>query len=394
MNLFAGLKQSANQEPSRDEGAGTDSKNGFYLGPGDDEKYMATALRLALKGICTTHPNPVVGCVIVADGKIVGEGWHEFAGQVHAETTALKRAGKAARGATLYVTLEPCSHQGKTPPCVKAIIKAGIRRVVIATEDPNPLVNRTGISELQRAGLDVTVGVGQAQAKRVNRGFLKRITRGVPWITLKIATSLDGKTAMADGESQWITGEAARRDAQLLRAQASGILTGIGTVLRDDPSLNVRLEGTRRQPLRIIMDTNLSTPPEATILSREGKVLIVTANAEQEYLERYDKKTVEFIHCPTSKGGINLNEAMSALGERGMNTVLLEAGARLSGSMLEQGLVDELVVYMSPDLLGGDARDMFGIPGLEKLSDRISLEYSDIVKVGRDLRLTLSVANT
>jgi diaminohydroxyphosphoribosylaminopyrimidine deaminase/5-amino-6-(5-phosphoribosylamino)uracil reductase len=392
VNLFTGLKESVHQDLTSDSGLDGDTGDGFRLGPGDDEKFMARALRLAIKGVCTTHPNPVVGSVIVADGVVVGEGWHEIAGEDHAETAALKQAGKRASGATMYVTLEPCSHQGKTPPCVNAIIKAGISRVVIATEDPNPLVNRTGISELQRAGLDVAVGIGQLEAKKINRGFLKRITRGIPWVTMKIATSLDGKTAMANGDSQWITGGAARQDAQKLRAQVSGIVTGIGTVLRDDPNMNVRLEGTQRQPLRIVVDTNLSTPPDAKILSRDGKVLIITASADDSDRERFDENAVEIIDSPIREGRIDLQEMMKELGHRGMNTVLLEAGARLSGSMLEQDLVDELVVYMSPDLLGGDARDMFRIPGLEQISDRVVLEYSDVIMVGRDLRLTLSVS--
>ncbi|WP_423909416.1 bifunctional diaminohydroxyphosphoribosylaminopyrimidine deaminase/5-amino-6-(5-phosphoribosylamino)uracil reductase RibD [Candidatus Spongiihabitans sp.] len=375
---------------------GDSISDNIKLGPGEDEGYMARALQLARKGAATCHPNPAVGCVIVNHGETVGEGWHDFAGQAHAEINALKQAGKASAGATMYVTLEPCSHHGKTPPCVKSIIKSRISRIVIAVEDPNPLVNRSGISELQGAGIDVTLGVGQAQAKTINRGFLKRITTGIPWVTLKIATSMDGKTAMADGESQWITSPPARQDAQKLRAAASGILTGIGSVLRDDPNMNARLDGVQRQPLRIILDTNLSTPVDARILGRQdgvmGDVLIVTANSEDSAAEIFQNDSVEIINCRTSGGKIDLNEVMLELGRREMNTILLEAGARLSGSMLEQGLVDEIVVYMAPDLLGSDAMDMFTIPGLEQLADKLSLEYKDVTRVGRDLRLTLSVA--
>ena len=364
---------------------------------GYDEGYMARALQLARKGVTTCHPNPAVGCVIVNNGEVVGEGWHDFAGRAHAEINALKQAGKSSAGATMYVTLEPCSHHGKTPPCVKSIIKFRISRAVIATEDPNPRVNGAGIAALRRAGVAVTTGIGEHQSRQLNRGFIKRITTGIPWVTLKIATSMDGKTAMANGESQWITSPPARQDAQKLRAAASGILTGIGTVLRDDPNMNVRLDGVevQRQPLRIILDTNLSTPANAKILGGDGaggKVLIITANSADSAAEIFSDDAAEIIHCRTAGGKIDLHEVMLELGQREMNTILLEAGARLSGSMFEQGLVDEIVVYMAPDLLGGDARDMFTIPRLEQLADKLQLEYQDITRVGRDLRLTLSVA--
>lgn len=411
MNLFSGQKDikkyqqatvadSPATDVQADDNISDNISHDISLVPGDDESYMARALQLARKGIYTSHPNPVVGCVIVHNGEIIGQGWHAFAGQAHAEINALKQAGKSAAGATLYVTLEPCSHHGKTPPCVKSIINAKISRVVIATEDPNRLdnhlVNRSGISALQHAGIAVTVGVGQAQAKTINRGFLKRITTGRPWVTLKLATSMDGKTAMASGQSQWITSQAARKDAHKLRAAASGILTGIGTVLRDDPSMNVRLDGVQRQPLRIILDTHLSTPGDAKILTGHdgvsGNVLIVTANYKDNVAKIFKGGAVEIVTCRRSGGKIDLHEAMLELGRREMNTILLEAGARLSGSMLAQGLVDEIVVYMAPDLLGSDAIDMFALPGLERLADKLQLEYKDIIRVGRDLRLTLAVA--
>jgi diaminohydroxyphosphoribosylaminopyrimidine deaminase/5-amino-6-(5-phosphoribosylamino)uracil reductase len=390
MNLFTGFKESRQASTA---GSDTDAQSvdGYHLNPGDDERYMAQALQLARKGIYSTDPNPAVGCVIVNNGKIVGQGWHELAGQAHAEVIALKQAGSAATQATMYVTLEPCSHQGKTPPCVKSIVKSGVSRVVIATEDPNPLVNRSGISELQQAGIDITLGVGQIQAKKINRGFLKRVSTGIPWVSLKIASSLDGKTAMADGESQWITSEPARRDAQKYRAAASGILTGAGTVLRDNPSMNARLDGIQRQPTRIILDTNLSTPPDAKILHAPGKVLIVTAFREDEAIEGFQNDYVEVMQCPAVGGKIDLQPLMVELGKREMNTILLEAGSRLSGSMIEQGLVDEIIVYMAPDLLGSDARGMFDIPGLEKITDRVKLEYRDVTMVGRDIRLTLGI---
>lgn len=400
MSLVAKVRNKFNlwqSEPIKAISKTSDGIDG-NLGSGTDEGYMAKALQLARKGMTTCHPNPAVGCVVVKHGEIIGEGWHELAGQAHAEIKALQQAGKASVGATMYVTLEPCSHQGKTPPCVKAIIKSRISRVVIAIEDPSPLVNGAGILALKGAGIVITVGVGQVEAEMINRGFLKRIDTGFPWVTLKIATSLDGKTAMADGESQWITTESARNDAQKLRAAASGILTGIGTVLRDDPSMAVRptMQQTevRRQPLRIIVDTHLSTPVDAKILSRksgEGKVLIVTAHSKDNATDIFKSAAVEVINCRVSGGKIHLREMLLELGRREMNTILLEAGADLSGSMLEQGLVDEIIVYMSPDLLGSDAKDMFTIPGLEHLADKLQLEYTDMTRVGRDLRLTLSV---
>ena len=379
--------------PNRTPNQAIDGDNARLI-VGDDERYMALALQLARKGIYTTHPNPVVGCVIVKQGNIVGRGWHESAGQAHAEVNALRQAGKSAAGATLYVTLEPCSHQGKTPPCVKAIIKAAISRVVIAIEDPDPRVNRSGISALQHAGIAVTLGIGRAQATYLNRAFLKRVTSGMPWVTLKIATSLDGKTAMADGESQWITSQSARQDAHKLRAAASAILTGVGTILRDDPNMTARLSGLQRQPLRIILDTHLSTPVNAKILRGAGTVLVVTANSEDEAaIALRQQSAVEIINCRTAYGRIDLHQLMHELGRREMNSILLEAGSRLSGSMLEQGLVDEIVVYMAPDLLGGDARDMFKIPRLEHIADKLKLEYKEVIRVGRDLKLTLELAH-
>ena len=364
---------------------------GFQPSPGDDDRFMAHALRLARRGINTTHPNPAVGSIVVKNGRVVGEGWHQVAGQPHAEILALRQAGKQARGATLYVTLEPCSHHGRTPPCVKAIVKSGIQRVVVAIADPDPRVNHSGISELKGAGLEVRVGPGRAEAGTINRGFLKRVTTGIPWVTLKMASSLDGKTAMLDGESQWITSEAARRDAHQWRAQSSAIMTGVGTVLRDDPNMTARLDGVQRQPLRVVLDSNLSTPATAKILSNDGNVLIITSVSGDEPVENRVMDSVEVIRCPASRGKVDLHAAMHELGRREMNTVLLEAGPRLSGSMIEQGLVDEVIVYLSPDLLGSRTRGMFDIPGVRHLADRIFLEYRDVVAVGRDLRLTLGV---
>lgn len=389
MNLFSAFGEA--REPITEIGVGAGkSADDPHLNPGDDEKFMSRAIKLAQKGQFTCDPNPAVGCVIVKNGAIVGEGWHEFSGQAHAEINALKAAAKDAQGATMYVTLEPCCHHGKTPPCTRAILKSGILRVVIGTEDPNPMVNRSGISELQRGGIDVVCGVCKSDARLLNRGFFKRITTGMPWVTLKTAISLDGKTAMESGESQWITSEAARRDAHKLRASASAVLTGVGTILRDDPSMTVRLDGVQRQPNRIIVDTNLSTPPDARIFDGQGTVYLLTANVETDAMESFPDKGVEIIDCVTSGGRIDLPRVMKELGSREMNSILVEAGHRLNGSMVDNDLVDELVVYVSPDLLGSDARGMFTIPGIEHLTARVKMEFKSAVMVGRDLKLTLS----
>ena len=361
-------------------------------GLGDDERFMARALALAANGINTTHPNPRVGCVVVAGGAVVGEGWHRNAGGEHAEIIALKQAGKSAKGATLYLTLEPCSHHGRTPPCVDAVIKAGIRRAVIAMEDPNPVVNRAGISALQRAGIDLIEGVGKRPAQRLNRGFCKRMTAGRPWVTLKMAVSLDGKTAMASGESQWITSEAARRDAHKLRASSSAILTGVGTVLRDDPKMTARLEQVERHPLRVILDSNLSTPAQARILRPPGNTLIITTAGNDKDAELLSGDGVEVVACREQAGQIDLRQVMTELAEREINELMLEAGPRLSGNMLKQRLVDQVIIYMAPDLLGHDARGMFNIPGLESIADKHRLAFRDVRMVGRDLRLSLDIA--
>ena len=372
--------------------------------PGQDERFMARALALAAKGINTTHPNPRVGCVVVNDGAVVGEGWHRLAGQDHAEIIALKRAAKRAKGATLYLTLEPCTHHGRTPPCVTALIKAGIRRAVIAMQDPDPRVNGGGMEALQKAGVEVTLGVGKHAAQQLNRGFCQRILHARPWVTLKMAVSLDGKTALANGMSQWITSEAARRDAHRLRAASSAILTGVGTVLRDDPQMTARpnddmgdtgdMGGIERQPLRVILDSHLSTPRQAKILQPPGKTLIITTSNEPD-AEWLSGDAVEVIPCRPSTSvnadGIDLQQVMTELAEREINEVMLEAGPRLSGNMLKARLVDQVVIYMAPNLLGNDARGMFDIPGLERMADKHRLAFRDVRMVGADLRLCLDI---
>lgn len=364
--------------------------------PGADEKFMARALRLARRGMHSAHPNPRVGCVLVRDGEIVGEGFHRRTGEDHAEIIALKNAGKNAAGACAYITLEPCTHDGRTPPCARALIKAKIARAVVAMEDPNPRVKRSGIAALHNAGIQVDVGVGAEQARKLNRGFSKRMTQKRPWVTLKMAASADGKTAMAGGESRWITCEESRADAHNLRAQSSAILTGVGTVLRDDPRMTARPGGaeSERQPLRVILDSNLSTPPGAKILQPPGGALIITIARNDRDAATLLAENVEVTACAEHAGRIDLREVLRELAAREINEVLLEAGASLCGSMLQQQLVDEMILYVAPALLGESAAGMFAIKGLESLADARQLgefSFADVRRVGSDLRVTLQV---
>lgn len=352
-----------------------------------DVEYMSRALILARRGLYTTDPNPRVGCVLVRDDEIVGEGWHERAGEAHAEINALQQAGDKARGATAYVTLEPCSHTGRTPPCTDALITAGVSRVVVAMQDPNPLV-AGGLAVLEEAGITVQSGVLQTQAEALNPGFISRMREKRPYIRVKLAVSLDGKTAMANGESKWITGEAARADVQRLRAQSSAILTGSGTVLSDDPSLNVRDINIGRQPMRIIVDANLSTPETAKMLKLEGNTLIATAVEEPDLSETLVNAGAEIILLPAGSNKVDLPALMHHLAAQEVNEVLVEAGSTLCGSLLESKLVDELVVYMAPHIMGHDARGMFRLPALENMADRISLNITDVRAVGKDWRIT------
>ena len=359
-----------------------------------DHAFMAQALRLAARGINTTHPNPRVGCVVVKNGEVVGAGWHQRAGEAHAEVRALAQAKKRAQAATLYLTLEPCSHHGRTPPCVDAIVKAKIARAVIAMLDPNPQVNGSGVAALQAAGIATQVGVGEAEAKSLNRGFCKRFTAQRPWVTLKIAASLDGKTAMASGQSQWITSKAARQDGHKLRAAAAAILTGTGTVLRDDPRMTVRLEGEDaapiRPPLRVVLDSHLSVPKTARILNPPGEVVLFTA-AEVAGAELTYGENVEVVRCAGSSGRVDLTQAMRELARREINEVLVEGGAQLCGALLQAELVDQLIAYFAPAVLGGDARDMFALAGVSKLAQRQRLAFTDVRRVGADLRVCLEV---
>jgi diaminohydroxyphosphoribosylaminopyrimidine deaminase/5-amino-6-(5-phosphoribosylamino)uracil reductase len=359
----------------------------------DDHRFMSRALQLAAKGLYTTDPNPRVGCVLVRDGEVVGEGWHEFAGGPHAEIHALQMAGDRAHGATAYVTLEPCCHHGRTPPCSDALIAAGVSRVVVAMEDPNPKVAGKGLAQLREVGIEVASGLLGVQAELLNPGFVMRMREGRPFVRCKLAMSLDGRTAMASGESKWITGPAAREDVQRLRARSSAIITGIGTVLSDDPQLNVRMEGSTRQPLRIVLDPHLSTPPTARLFQELGKTLIVTASNDEDLRKLLEEAGAEVVVlAKVADDSIDLEALMVLLAEREVNEVLLETGATLSGAMLHAGLIDELIVYMAPILMGNNARGLFHTPGLEAMADVVPLAISEIRAVGEDWRITARIA--
>jgi diaminohydroxyphosphoribosylaminopyrimidine deaminase / 5-amino-6-(5-phosphoribosylamino)uracil reductase len=357
----------------------------------DDVRHMARALQLAQRGLYTTDPNPRVGCVIVRDGRVVGEGWHRRAGEPHAEVHALAEAGEQARTATAYVTLEPCCHHGRTPPCSEALIKAGIARVVAAMPDPNPCVASQGVAALERAGIRVDIGLLQADSERLNPGFISRMTRGRPYLRMKLAASLDGRTALANGVSQWITGQSARTDVQRLRARSSAILTGIGTVLADDPSLTVRDFDIGRQPLRVVLDPQRRMPPEARMLGLPGKTLLIIGKDHVSESAALRAAGAEVFGMPVSMQRINLRQLLEELANRDLNEVLVEAGATLCGELLHAGLVDELVLYLAPHLLGSSARGLFNIPELASMDERIALDIQDVRAVGKDWRVTAKI---
>ena len=357
-----------------------------------DAGLMSRALRLAQRGINTTQPNPRVGCVLATAGRIVGEGWHERAGEPHAEINALRAAGSDASGATAYVTLEPCSHHGKTPPCADAMIEAGVGRVVVAMGDPNPAVAGQGIARLEAAGITVQVGLMAAEAGVLNRGFISRVTRGRPFVTLKVAASLDGATAMASGESQWITGPDARRDVQRLRASSGAILTGVGTVVADDPALTVRdgLSG-ERQPVRAIMDSRLGTPPTAKLLREPGETLIYCVDDEGRAPLEQAGATVTKL--PAQDGRVDPAAVLEQLAGQGVNDLLVECGPALAGALLAGQHVDELVIYQAPHIMGSNTHRIAETPGWSELSDRLALSISDVRRVGNDLRITARPAD-
>lgn len=363
-----------------------------------DEEYMARALELARRGRFTTTPNPNVGCVIVRDGVIVGEGWHQRAGEPHAEVHALRMAGDRAKGATAYVTLEPCSHHGRTPPCCEALIAAGVSRVVAAMQDPNPEVAGRGLYRLQQAGITVSHGLMMAEAEALNRGFLKRMRTGFPFVQLKLGASLDGRTAMASGESQWITSPEARRDVQRLRALSSAILSSSATVLADDPALTVRWDElgaatqahypqeNLRQPVRVVIDSQNRVTPQHRLLHQPGETWLARLQADDEQAW---PPAVQQLLVPARSDRLDLVSLMMLLGKRQINHVWVEAGAQLAGALLEAGVVDELIVYLAPKLLGDNARGLCALPGLSQLRDAPQFGFSDVRQVGPDLRLTL-----
>ena len=350
---------------------------------------MARALALAANGLYTTTPNPRVGCVIVKDGVVVGEGWHARAGEPHAEAQALSDAranGADTRGAVLYVTLEPCNRHGRTPPCVDAILAAGIVRVVAAMRDPNP-VQGGGHERLRDAGVAVDIGLLEADAMALNAGFVSRMTRGRPWVRTKIAASLDGRTALASGESQWITGAAARSDGHAWRARACAVLTGVGTVLHDDPELTVRAVETSRQPLRVVIDRRGETPAAARVLG-DGNALLITAGPRNEAWP----PAIEWVAIPDAAGRVDLGAALRTLAARGINEVHVEAGAKLNGALLRAGLIDEMLVYIAGAVVGDPARGMFDLERpLDALAQRVELVWTSVERIGDDLRLIANV---
>lgn len=368
---------------------------------GDDLRQMARALQLARRGRYTTQPNPRVGCVLLRDGVVVGEGWHERAGTPHAEVHALRAAGARARGATAYVTLEPCSHHGRTPPCADALIAAQVARVVVAMTDPNPLVAGQGLAKLRNAGIAVEVGVLEAEAQALNEGFVRRMTTGRPLVRLKLAQSLDGRTAMRSGESQWITGPAARRDVQRLRAQSGAVITGVETVLADDPALTVRVADWTDwpadlapvQPLRVVLDSRLRTPTTARLFATGGPVVIATVaesvDAQPDAVAALRVAGAEVWALPADAAGrVDLAALLERLGQAQVNEALVETGPTLAGAFVAQGLVDELVLYQAPTLLGSDARPLLDLP-LMRMAEQRRLRVIEQRQVGDDVKLVL-----
>lgn len=369
---------------------------------------MADAIRLAWRGLYTTHPNPRVGCVIVKEGVVVGRGWHEIAGQGHAEINALRVAGEAARGATVYVSLEPCSHYGKTPPCASALIQAGVAKVISAMEDPNPKVSGSGHRLLQAAGIETACGLLETQARRVNPGFYKRMQTGLPWVIVKSAMSVDGRIAMASGESQWISCPQSRADVQRLRARVEAIVTGVETVLHDNPALTVRPElwpeavtgdepltgwcwpagFTPIQPLRVIVDSHLRTPPSAALLQAPGRTLIACIDRDEAKAAALEQAGAEVLLLPARSGHVDLRALVKALAARDVNEMLVETGGQLAGSFVAEGLVDEWICYLAPKLMGSEARPVLTLPNIRTMQQAHTLQLTDLRQIGQDIRMT------
>jgi diaminohydroxyphosphoribosylaminopyrimidine deaminase / 5-amino-6-(5-phosphoribosylamino)uracil reductase len=353
-----------------------------------ERQAMARALELAARGQYSADPNPRVGCVLAQGERIVGEGWHERAGEPHAEPRALLAAGGAARGATAFVTLEPCAHFGRTPPCSQALIDAGVSRVVYALQDPNPRVAGAGALQLRAAGIAVKSGLLAIEAEQMNRGYLCRMRKGRPYVRVKLAASLDGHTALASGESRWITSKAARQDVQHYRALSSVVLTGVGTILADDPALNVRLEASTRQPLRVVLDSSLRTPSDSRVLHREGAVLLYGATDHVERRHSLERQNASIEMRAGKSGRVDLDAVLHDLAARQANEVWVEAGATLAGAFIREQLFDELVIYLAPTLLGHGARPLLELPALQRLEDRPRLRFTSFVSIGDDLRIT------
>lgn len=369
-----------------------------------DRDAMQRALKLASR-VLTATPNPRVGCVLVKNGELIGEGFHARAGEPHAEAVALQQAGDRASGATAYVTLEPCCNKGRTPPCTDALIDAGVQEVVFGMQDPNPQVAGKGLVQLRKAGIRVRGPVFEQQARELNRGFIKRMQHGLPRVRCKMAMSLDGRTAMASGESQWITGTAARSDVQRLRAESCAVLTGVNTVLADNPSLNVRVQQldlpdaeriTRRQPLRVVLDSSLRTPPDSRIIGLPGQTVFLVAAPHERQLSRFADSRALIRDVGSGDGGtrVNLERALRKLADEfECNEVLLEAGPTLSGAMVQAGLVDEVVIYVGPKFLGSDGMPLLHLPGMQFMSDQVVLHILDLQRLDEDFRIVAQVEN-
>ncbi len=362
----------------------------------DDSRYMARAIELARRGRFTTSPNPNVGCVIVNNGQIVGEGWHQIAGGPHAEVVALKQAGEQAQGATCYVTLEPCSHFGRTPPCAQALIAAKVSKVIAAMVDPNPQVSGSGLQQLAAVGIETHAGLLEADAQALNRGFIKRMTQKRAFVRCKMASSLDGKTALANGLSQWITSADARADVQQFRAQSCAIISGADTVLADNALLNVRRDDSPRlktmvaseqvrQPVRVIIDTQNRLTPDLRLFSQHSPIILIRQHLEKSLQW---PQFVEQIVVSQCDGKADLVEVVRILSERGFNHLWIEAGATLAGAFINQQLVDEVILYQAPKLMGDQSRSLLNLPELTTMSQVIDLTISDLRMVGRDIRIT------
>jgi len=351
---------------------------------------MSRAIALTERGRDTATPNPSVGCVIVKEGRVIGEGWHERAGEPHAEVHALKSCTESPEGSTVYVSLEPCAHQGRTPPCADQLVTAKVARVVAAVEDPNPLVHGYGAARLRDAGIRVDIGLLAAEAEEAHRGFLHRMRVGRPWMRIKSAASLDGRIALANGESKWITGEAARRDVHVLRARSCAMLTGIGTVLADDPELTVRNVPCHRQPRRVLIDSRLDIPPTAKLLQGEPPIIFTVSGdaAKRKALDALGAEVVSAPTDPAKPGKTDLAAVARELGARGFNEVTIETGSKLNGSLLSAGVIDEIVLYLAPMLLGDSARGLFSLPEMSTIGQALRPRIVDVRTVGEDLRIT------